>query len=325
MKATQIIAPGTIRFTEINKPALQPGHAIIRPHYLSLCGSDIHMVYYDLSGPFPSQLGASGHEMVGVIEEIDLTASSAKVGDWVLALSPMQLAMTECIQVPVNLLIALPTHLPPQILLQAQQLGTVIHACKQLPNMIGKTAVIIGQGSAGLYFNYLLKRLGASIIIGLDLELHRIAMSKFYGATHAILNSGANSMNAVAEITKHKMADLVVEAAGEVSSINLAPHLVKQNGDIVYFGIPRAPIIPFDFQVLFSKFCRTTTISGAAHEPGLYSTHLATKMIANGEIDVEPLITHTFSFADVMAAYEMAHKRADNCIKIVVKITGDHN
>lgn len=48
-------------------------------------------------------------------------------------------------------------------------------------------------------------------------------------------------------------------------------------------------------------------------------------MIANGEIDVEPLITHTFSFADVMAAYEMAHKRADNCIKIVVKITGDHN
>lgn len=325
MKATQILAPGRIRFVEITKPPLLSGHAIIKPHYLSLCGSDIHMLYYDFSGPFPSPLGASGHEMVGVIEEIDSTASPAKVGDWVLALSPMHLAMTECIQVPVNLIIALPTNLPPQILLQSQQLGTVIHACKQLPNMIGKTAVIIGQGSAGLYFNYLLKRLGADIIIGLDLEPHRISMSKFYGATHAILNSGTNCMDAVAEITNNSMADLVIEAAGEVSSINLAPHLVKQHGNIIYFGIPRAPIIPFNFQVLFSKYCRTTTVSGAAHEPGLFSTHLAARMIASGEINVEPLITHTFSFANVMAAYDMAHKRADNCLKVVVKITGDHN
>ena len=325
MLATQILAPGKIRFADITAPSLMPGHAIIKPRYLSLCGSDIHMLYHGSVDDYPSPLGASGHEMVGVIEEIDSATSQLKIGDWVLALSPLQLAMTECLQVPVEHLIALPTTLSPQILLQAQQLGTVIYACKRLPNMVGKTAVVIGQGSAGLYFNYLLKRMGARIIAGLDLEPHRISMAKYYGATHEILSTGAKSTDIVSEITGQNMADLVVEAAGEVSSINLAPHLVKQHGDLIYFGIPRAPIIPFEFQVLFRKYCRTTTISGAVYEPNLASTRQAISMIASGEIDVAPLITHTFPFHNVMDAYTMARNRSDNCIKIIVTLSGDHN
>ncbi len=43
-------------------------------------------------------------------------------------------------------------------------------------------------------------------------------------------------------------------------------------------------------------------------------------MIASGEIDVEPLITHTFPFERVMDAYEMAYNRGDNCIKILVEV-----
>ena len=43
-------------------------------------------------------------------------------------------------------------------------------------------------------------------------------------------------------------------------------------------------------------------------------------MIASGDIDVEPLITHTFPFARVMDAYDMACNRSDNCIKVMVEI-----
>ncbi len=45
------------------------------------------------------------------------------------------------------------------------------------------------------------------------------------------------------------MADVVIEAAGEVSAINLAVELAKVQGFILFFGVPRTkakPTIPFD-------------------------------------------------------------------------------
>ncbi len=122
--------------------------------------------------------------MVGVVEALDQPRGPKTAGDWVLALSPTQVATTECLQVPLELLIPLPVNLPPQTLLQAQQHGAVIFACERLPNMIGKTAVVIGQRSAGLYLANLLKQLGANKIVGLEHKPNRTELSQYFGATH---------------------------------------------------------------------------------------------------------------------------------------------
>lgn len=322
MRAVQVVAPGQIEFVEIARPTLQPGHVIVRPRYLSLCGSDVHMVYYSHPHEYPFAVGSSGHEMVGVVEAVDAPDSNIQVGDWALTLSPPQLAMTECFQAPAEHVFVLPKNKSPQLMLQAQQLGTVIFACKRLPNLLGKTAVVVGQGSAGLYFDFMLRRMGASKVIGIDLKAARVATAKLFGATHAIHNAETDALAAVAEITNGELADVVVEAAGEPASINLAPALVKTYGHLLYFGIPRASTIAFDFELFFSKYCHTITNSGAAFEPGHTSTKQALAMIASGEIDVEPLITHTFPFDRVLDAYEMAHTRSDNCIKILVELSG---
>lgn len=322
MRAVQVVAPGQIEFVEIARPTLQPGHVIVRPRYLSLCGSDVHMVYYSHPHEYPFAVGSSGHEMVGVVEAVDAPGSNIQVGDWALTLSPPQLAMTECFQAPAEHVFVLPKNKSPQLMLQAQQLGTVIFACKRLPNLLGKTAVVVGQGSAGLYFDFMLRRMGASKVIGIDLKAARVATAKLFGATHAIHNAETDALAAVAEITNGELADVVVEAAGEPASINLAPALVKRYGHLLYFGIPRAQTIQFDFGTFFDKYCHTITNSGAAFEPGHTSTKQALAMIASGEIDVEPLITHTFAFERVLDAYEMAHTRSDNCIKILVELSG---
>ncbi len=73
MRAVQVTAPGKAEFIEMSKPALKPGHALVRPRHLSLCGSDIHMIYHSLRSEYPFPPGTSGHEMVGVVEEIDYT------------------------------------------------------------------------------------------------------------------------------------------------------------------------------------------------------------------------------------------------------------
>jgi threonine dehydrogenase-like Zn-dependent dehydrogenase len=320
MKAVQVVARGRAVFVDVPVPELRPGHALVRTQRLSLCGSDIRMLHFAPEDAYPFPPGTTGHEMVGIVEGIDAPGSGLQVGDAVLTLAPNHQAMAEYFLAPVEHVIALPSGMPIEQLLQAQQLGTVLFACQRLPNLTGKTVAVIGQGSAGLFFNFQLKRMGAARIIALDTEAFRLEPSKAFGATHTIHNSLGDPCEIIRQINDGELADVVVEAAGDVSAINLAIDLVRKGGDILYFGYPRGQTIPFNFDVLFHKCCRAQTIVGATVEPNQASTRTAIDLIATRHIDVSQLITHRIPFANAVDAYELHRTRGDRCLKIVIEM-----
>jgi threonine dehydrogenase-like Zn-dependent dehydrogenase len=320
MKAVQVVARGKAIFVETPIPELRPGHVLVRTRRLSLCGSDIQMLHHAPEEAYPFPVGTSGHEMVGVVEAIDAPGSTLRVGDNVLALAPGHRAMAEFYLAPIEHVIALPEGLPIEQLLQAQQLGTVLYASQRLPDVAGKTVAVIGQGSAGLFFDFHLRQKDARHVIALDMQAFRLNRSRAFGATHTIDNTAVNPLDAIREINRGELADVVVEAAGEVTSINLALDLVRQYGDILYFGYPRGQVFPFNFDTFFHKCCRAQTIVGASVELNQASTRTALELIAGGRIDVSPLITHRVPFSDVMEAYELHRTRGEQCVKIVIEM-----
>jgi len=322
MKAVQVVARGRAEFIEMPKPEIQPGHVIVRTAHLSLCGSDIQMLHYAAEQAYPFPPGTTGHEVVGYIEAVDSAQSDLQPGDRVLTLAPGHRAMCEYYLAPLGHVVPLPSGLPLELLLQAQQLGTVLYASKRLPNLIGKTVVIIGQGSAGLWFNFQLRRMGARRVIALDIEPFRLQLSLAFGATHVINNAQLDPLEAIRQINEGELADLVVEAAGEIDSINLAVDLVNKYGDILYFGYPRAQTFPYNFDELFHKCCRATTIVGSSADPNQSSTRIAVDLIHAGIADAGALISHRLPFADVREAYEMHRTRADGALKIVIDMPG---
>jgi threonine dehydrogenase-like Zn-dependent dehydrogenase len=162
--------------------------------------------------------------------------------------------------------------------------------------------------------------MGARQVIAVDIEDFRLGRSKEFGATHTFHNAAVDPADAIRETTGGELADVVVEAAGEVAAINLAAALVRHGGDILYFGYPRGQIIPFDFDTLFHKCCRAHTVVGASVEPNQTSTRIALDLIASGQIDASQLITHRFPFDQVLDAYEMHRTRAERCTKIVIEM-----
>jgi 2-desacetyl-2-hydroxyethyl bacteriochlorophyllide A dehydrogenase len=320
MKAVQVIARGKAKFVDVPVPALRPGYAIVRTRRLSLCGSDIRMLHHAPEAAYPFPPGTTGHEMVGVIEDLDAPGSPLRIGDTVLTLAPNHQAMAEYFLAPLEHVIPLPSGLPIEQLLQAQQLGTVLFACQHLPDVAEKTVAVIGQGSAGLFFNFQLRRMGAKRVIALDIDAFRLERSKSFGATHIVHNAVVDPCQAIQGITGGDLADVVVEAAGDVAAINLAIDLVRKGGDILFFGYPRGQIIPFNFETLFHKCCRAQTIVGATVEPNQASTRKAVDLIANGQIDVSGIVTHRIPFADVIDAYELHRTRGEQCIKIVIEM-----
>lgn len=320
MKALQVVARGRAEFVQVPKPQAVPDHALVRCERLSLCGSDIQMLHYAPDTHYPFPPGTSGHEMVGTIEALEAPGTEFQVGDRVLALAPGHRAMAEYYLAQIEHVIPLPEGLPTEELLQAQQLGTVLYASQRLPNLIGKDVAVIGQGSAGLWFDFQARRMGAKRVIALDIAEFRLGLSKSFGATHLVDNSNRDPIEAMREITGGELADVVIEAAGEVDSINLAVDLVKKNADILYFGYPRAQTFPFNFDGLFHKCCKASTVVGASVEANQTSTRIAIDLIATGIVDVKPMITHRLPFKDVRDAYELHRTRRDNAVKIVIEM-----
>ena len=111
--------------------------------------------------------------------------------------------------------------------MQAQQFGTVLYAARTLPDVRGKTVAVIGQGSAGLWFNFALQQRGAAKIIALDLKAYRLRHSQDFGATHTIHNAEGSAAEALREINGGDLPDVVIEAAGEPESINLAVEIAR--------------------------------------------------------------------------------------------------
>jgi threonine dehydrogenase-like Zn-dependent dehydrogenase len=310
MRAVQVVAPGKAEFVEASAPELKPGHALMRTQLLSLCGSDVHLLHFAPPEEYPLEVGTTGHEVIGVVEAVDAPDSGLKVGDIALTLAPYQNAMAEYYLAPVEDVLVLPEGLPLEHGLMAQQLGTVIYACKRLPNIMGKDVVVIGQGSAGLHFDAMVRRMGAERVIGMDVKDARVTAGLKFGATHTLNSAQVDA------------ADVVIEAAGEVATINLTPHLVKVGGHLLFFGVPRATVFDFDFWTMFRKYCHTTTSGASAFEPGRTSFKMALDLIARRVIDVSPMLTHRLSFEQVVNAYELARTRDDGVIKVVIEMPG---
>jgi threonine dehydrogenase-like Zn-dependent dehydrogenase len=323
MRATRVISPGQVEIVEVPKPEVRPGYVLVRTKQVSLCGSDYHSIYHSAPSAYPSAPGVSGHEMVGVIEAIEAPDVSFKVGDLALTLAPNNQAMAEYYLARPEHILVLPNGKPLDHLLQAQQLGTIIYACKFLPSsVLDKDVAVIGQGSAGLWWNFMLRRLGARRLIAVDLQAHRLAVAKHYGATHTVHNLEIDAIDGVREILGGALPDVVVEAAGEPETIRLAVSMVRKHGSILYFGVPRLETLDYPFMELFRKTCLVRTIVGATSDPGQSCTWHAIDLIARGIAEVGPMITHHFPFDRVLEAYELQTTRDEGAIKIVVHMPG---
>ena len=120
----------------------------------------------------------------------------------------------------------------------AQQLGTVVFGARKLPSLLGQTVAIVGQGSVGLFHDFMLRRLGAHRIIAIEPVKERLDAGRRMGIDEAIDVTGQRATEAVLDLTNGQGADVVVEAVGSVDTFNQTLQLVRPLGRIAVFGLP---------------------------------------------------------------------------------------
>ena len=304
---------------EVEKPEMEMGKALVRMERVGICGTDMALFIGQRPISYPLSPGVPGHECVGVVEASD--CDDVSPGDRVLALPSDAGGFREYLSLSPTNLLKLPNDRSPDVLLMTQLLGTVVHCWRKLDNVIGKDVVIVGQGPVGLLFTAMMRHAGARRIIGTDLLDYRLEVARCMGATDIVNADRTDVPAAVREATDGRMADVVIEAVGRQATINQSLELVPRGGTVVFFGVPdkdttTGDAFPFEFVKFFRKELKLIASVG----PDPVEDHgLALKLITQGRIDVSPLITHRVPFSDIQRGYEMAERKEDDPIKIIIE------
>lgn len=320
MKAARWVDKGRVICEEVPEPSVADGQVLLRTAYASICGSDLHSVYLN-TPPAPGAPGYPGHESVG--EVLESRCPGFEPGDRVLTV-PHAIdgrCLAEFQALPGAACIRLPDTTPLSHLLMAQQLGTVVYALRTRPlDVVGKDAAVIGQGSAGAFFTFLLKRAGAARVLVSDKSPARLAYARKLGADLTVDANSADFRLAVLEATGGRGADLVVEAVGSRATFPLSLETAAPGATLIWFGLPEGPgNYPFSFRDFFRRGLTAYSNFGAQGEPGLESFRYAVRLIEDGAIDVAPLLSHMLPIVEVDEAFRIAHGRTDNALKVSIK------
>ena len=165
----------------------------------------------------------------------------------------------------------------------------------------------MGQGSAGLFWTYWLKRNGAANVIASDYSDTRLAVAKQYGAD-TILNAGEIDIKEAIRELAGDGPDYLIEAVGSRETLHQSIDLVRPDGDLLWFGLPDTEdSVPIDFFKFFRKRLAASSTYGAQEEGDAVSFQTALDLIASGQIDVKPLLKDAFPIEQIKTAFEVAN------------------
>lgn len=232
-------------------------------------------------------------------------------------------------KLPSDLTYKLPDHLTFEDGALMEPLSVSVHAVSSVAHLrAGQNVLVFGAGPVGLLCMAVSRALGAKRVIAVDVVPTRVEFASTYAATEVFLapaQSGEDAMEysmKTAETIKSTLGvedrgptsiDLVIDATGAVTCIQMAFILAKAGGTIVQVGIgamkAEIPIGP----VLMKEL----TFKGAfCYGPGDYP--LAIALASSGKVNLKPLVTHRFKFDNANEAFEItrAGKGVDSIGKV---------
>jgi threonine dehydrogenase-like Zn-dependent dehydrogenase len=203
-----------------------------------------------------------------------------------------------------------------QVVLLADIASTGFSGAESAGIKIGDSVVVFAQGPIGLCATAGAKLMGASLIIGIDGDEHRLAMSKRMGADVTL---DYRDVDVVAELKRLTGggADVAIEALGTQQTFESALRSLRPAGTLsslgVYSGKLQIPYEAFAAGIGDQRIVTTLCPGGKERMRRLI------EMVRYGRVDLTPLLTHSFSLDNIGAAYDLFGERLDGVMKVAIR------
>ncbi|KFC61416.1 NAD(P)-dependent alcohol dehydrogenase [Massilia sp. LC238] len=346
MKAAVLLGPGRIALERKPVPRAGPGEAVVKVTMTTICGTDVHI----LKGEYPVAPGLTiGHEPVGVIAQLGPGVEGYTLGQRVVvgAITPcgqchpcveghqsqcgghalggwrfgntIDGCQAEYVRVPFAManLSPVPSGLSDeQVLMCPDIMSTGFGGAENGAIRIGDTVAVFAQGPIGLCATAGARLRGASRIIAVDTVPARLEMARRLGADHVIDFRQADPVEAILALTDGQGADVTIEALGTQQTFESCLRALKPGGTLsslgVYSGKLGLPVDAFAAGLGDHKLV-TTLCPGGKHR-----MRRLMDIVAQGRVDLRPLVTHRFPLERIEEAYDLFANQRDGVLKVAI-------
>jgi threonine dehydrogenase-like Zn-dependent dehydrogenase len=310
MRAAVFAGVGRLAIEERSEPiAAGDGDVLVEVEACGICGTDLKI----LADPpaHPATPGVIlGHEFAGRAASGDLAGERVVVApniscgrcDWCRRglrnqcerFSTLGIyedgGLAPLVRVPASACHPISEDVPAAIAALAEPLSTVVHGVRQLRPFAGETALVIGAGPIGLMFVALLRHAGCRVGV-VEPSPERAALAERLGAEEV------------------SSADMVVDAVG--SQLGVALQRAARGGRILLFGVDARARV----EIAQERITRDElTIIGSFVGQDVFPAAVA---LLEGNLDLEPLVTHRIGLEELPAAVE--ELRAGRAVKVEVE------
>lgn len=313
MRAVRLLGVNDLALCDVPIPDPAPGEVLIKVEACGICGTDRHL----LKGEFPSKPPLTlGHEFSGHVVAcgtgVDIPTGTRVTCDpntWCgdcpecrrgrVNLCANNVAtglgrdggFAEYCAFPAHKAHVLPAGLHPLHGAFAEPLACTLHGLDIGAPKAGERVIVLGGGVIGMLALQLAALAGAEVML-VTRQADKRALALSLGA-HATAATEAEARD-----LWPKGADLTIECAGVVETVEMAPRLTRSGGRVVILGVlaagQKVQIEPFD--LLF----REVQFLSSFINP--FTQDRAAAMIAAGTIQIAPLISRTMPLEQAIEA-----------------------
>jgi predicted dehydrogenase/threonine dehydrogenase-like Zn-dependent dehydrogenase len=229
----------------------------------------------------------------------------------------------EIVSVPKNLCAVIPDSVDDESAAFTVIGAIALQGIRLIKPTLGETVVVTGLGLIGLVAVQLLRAHGCRVL-GIDFDAEKVAIAKQLGAEVVNLSAGQDPIAVAEQYSRGRGVDAVLITASTKSNdpIHQAATMCRQRGRIVLVGVVGMEMSRADFyekELSFQVSC--------SYGPGRYDSNYEEggqdyplgfvrwteqrnfeailDMMADGRIDMKPLISHRFKLNDACEAYEL--------------------
>ncbi len=179
----------------------------------------------------------------------------------------------------------------------AEPLSCCLEALRWHRSRPGDTVLVVGAGPMGLFHTMVSKWAGLAAIVADPVEA-RLAVAREVGADAGANSAGEDLTDALKKLAPYG-ADVIIFALGDMDAVPPYLRHVRKGGIVNFFGGPprgaRLTIVP-----RWLHYGQITLTGTFASSPSTFAEALS--LIADGQIDVTPVISHRFALEELPGA-----------------------
>ena len=279
---------------------------------------------------------ALGYSCAGEVVAVAPGITKFKVGDYV-ACAGGSAVHAEVITAPVNLSVPVPGDVDLKHAAFTTLGAIAMQGVRRADPGLGANCVVIGLGLVGLLTVQLLEASGVHAI-GVDIDTERLVLARRIGIGRILHRDDPALHQVVKDISHGEGTDAVIITAGTSSTdpIELAGQLCRKNGKVVIVGS-----VPTGFNRTNYYKKELELLMSCSYGPGRYDRRYEEKgidypigqvrwsenrnmmafvdLLAHKKLDIESLISHTFSLETSQQAYQMILDKSEAFTGIVLK------